>query len=122
MLTLIGNLDTGLKTTFDYEYWLRAFKALHGRIGFVDSVQAQSRLHDDCITNNLREAIALEGLILSKRFFQKPETHWMTTHLEELKSLYPEPAQFQSAAARFLEKCKPHLPESLMEPYQQLVG
>ena len=25
---------------FDFDYWLRAFRALPGRIGFVDAVQA----------------------------------------------------------------------------------
>ncbi|MCR9222558.1 MAG: glycosyltransferase [Hyphomonas sp.] len=120
MLSLIGKLDSTLKTTFDYEFWLRAFQALQDRIGFIDRVQAHSRLHDDCITNNLRESIALEGLMLSVKFFNTPQTHWVTTHLEELKSDFPDQRQFQSAAIRFLEKCKVHLTEELLEQYVEL--
>jgi SAM-dependent methyltransferase len=49
-ITLIGKLDESLKMAFDFDYWLRAFKKLGERIGFVNQVQAKSRLHAECLT------------------------------------------------------------------------
>ncbi len=81
---LLGPLDQSLKTAFDFDYWLRAFKAFEGRIGFVDALQAQSRLHKDCITLRQRSTVILEGMeVLSKTFGHAPK-EWMLTYLDEL--------------------------------------
>jgi hypothetical protein len=47
---LLGKLDDSFSCSFDFDYWVRAFKVFPGRIGFVDAAQAQSRLHEACIT------------------------------------------------------------------------
>ncbi len=62
MNILLGALDESLKTAFDFEYWLRAFYRLPGQIGFIDAVQAQSRLHAECITLKMRGLVAIEGM------------------------------------------------------------
>ncbi len=85
ILTLLGNLDEAQKTSFDYEYWLRAFSALPERIGFVDAVQAQSRLHDACITLNMRRTVAVEGVRLSHQYLGRGAIHWVTTYLEDIR-------------------------------------
>lgn len=121
MLTLIGPLNTHLKTTFDYELWVRAFEAFPSRIGFVHNVQAQSRLHADCITNNQRETIALEGLMLGQRYLGGAQAHWVSTHLEELRRELKDPAEFKSAALSFLEKTRTYLPEEITENYAQSI-
>ena len=64
MISLLGPLNETLKTTFDYEYWLKAFRGFPERIGFVDHVLAYSRLHQDCITVKQRRQVALEGIQL----------------------------------------------------------
>ena len=84
MLTMIGNLDTSLKASFDYDFWMRAFKAFPGRIGFIGDVLAQSRLHQDCITKKFRATVALEGMALGQKHLGKVHLHWATTFLEEL--------------------------------------
>ncbi len=87
MRALLGELDEGLATTFDYEYWMRAFAAFPERIGFVDRLMAQSRLHDACITRLQRRKVALEGVELCARHLGRSETHWLTTYFEEMLSL-----------------------------------
>ncbi|WP_440590422.1 glycosyltransferase family 2 protein [Parvularcula maris] len=83
LLEEVGFLDEELKASFDFDYWLRVFGAYPGRIGFVDGVQAYSRLHDDCITRNARRRVATEGLIVTKRHLGSSSVHWLTTYLEE---------------------------------------
>ena len=110
MLTLLGNLDETLKTAFDYDYWLRAFRSFPGRIGFIDSILAQSRLHEDCITVKMRETVALEGLGLGKKHLGRAPAHWATTYLEELRDqTRHDRADFLRRANTFLNKAQTHL-------------
>ena len=107
MFTMLGPLNTEYKTAFDYEYWIRAFRAFPDRIGFVDSTLAQSRLHPDCITMKMRQVVALEGLRLGESYLGGAEMHWATTYLEELRAsndaeASPKTAQFLQAARPFL--------------------
>ena len=61
MWKLLGGLDESLKTAFDLDLWLRAFKAFPDRIGFVDAVQAQTRIHPDTITSRMKDLAKKEG-------------------------------------------------------------
>jgi hypothetical protein len=86
MNILLGPLNEHLKTAFDFDYWLKAFTKLPGRIGFVDAVQAYSRLHKDCITLRMRRTVALEGIQLLARHLGHAPSHWLLTYAEELRS------------------------------------
>lgn len=109
-LTLIGNLNRDLKTAFDYDYWIRAFKAFPDRIGFVDKSLAQSRLHTDCITNKMRATVALEGLALSQRHLGRVQPHWAATYLEELlEDCDGDKAAFSEQALAFLDNASQYL-------------
>jgi glycosyltransferase involved in cell wall biosynthesis len=83
---LLGPLDERLKTAFDFDYWLRAFTKLPGRIGFIDAVQAYSRLHEDSITLRMRRTVALEGIQLLARHLGHAPSHWLLTYADELRS------------------------------------
>ena len=96
---LLGPLDEGLRASFDYDYWLRAFAAFPDRIGFVDAHQASSRLHDDCITQRFRRRVATEGMIVTKRHLGAASPHWLTTYLEESANARGEGTRAEVAAA-----------------------
>ncbi|MDO3383239.1 glycosyltransferase family 2 protein [Gilvimarinus algae] len=81
---MLGPLDESIQTAFDFEYWLRAFKVFSGRIGFVDDIQACSRLHDSCITMNMRYWVALEGLQVLHKHMGAAPGHWLLTYFSEL--------------------------------------
>jgi len=83
MVRLLGPLDQSLKTAFDFDYWLRAFNAFPGRVGYFPEVQAQSRLHDGCITQQQRRLVALEGMTVLARHQEQALGHWVMTYLEE---------------------------------------
>jgi len=85
MLVLLGQLDVSLQASFDFDLWLRAFEAFPHRIGFVDVVQAKSRLHDACITQKMRRTVSLEGASLLHKYFGQAPLHWMLTHFREAK-------------------------------------
>ena len=109
-IQLLGPLDAGLKTAFDYDYWMRAFKAFPGRIGFLDQVLAYSRLHQNCITVRMRETVALEGLKLGRRHLQQASVHWAVTYLEELRRTFDvESEEFRDAAKAFLAQANEFL-------------
>lgn len=104
----LGGLDESLKASFDFEFWLRLFKAHPRGIGFVPQVQALSRLHEGGITLRQRERVALEGMELLHRHLGWAPPHWLLTHLEERWSqvwasqVWPEPplAEVFGALAR----------------------
>ena len=87
MPLLLGQLDESLKTTFDFDYWLRAFIAFQARIGFVNEVQAYSRLHEDCITLRMRRTVALEGMRLLAKYLGYAPKEWLLTYVDELLTL-----------------------------------
>lgn len=91
MPRLLGPFDASLKTAFDFDYWLRAFKAFPGRIAFVDAVQAQSRLHADCITLKQRRTVMLEGMALLAKHLGHAPKEWLLTYVFE--SVAQDPSQ-----------------------------
>jgi hypothetical protein len=97
MPILLGPLDVTLRTAFDFDYWLRAFTQLPGRIGFIKAVQAQSRLHQGCITRRMRRLVALEGLEVLRRHLRTAPLHWALTHLEEIRATAGADADGQMA-------------------------
>ena len=86
---LLGTLDENLKAAFDFEYWLRAFCAFPERIGYVEAVQAMSRLHDGCITMRLRRTVALEGMQVLARHLGTAPKEWLLTYADELLAQDP---------------------------------
>lgn len=83
MHTLLGDLDPEIKASFDYDYWMRAFSSFPDRIHFIDVVQAQSRLHENCITQKNRRTVALEGIRIVSKYLGEAPIHWLTTYIEE---------------------------------------
>ncbi len=109
---MLGPLDESIKTAFDFEYWLRAFKAFAGRIGFVDDIQACSRLHDNCITMNMRYWVALEGMQVLHRHMGTAPGHWLLTYFSELLEsggTPPEGETLPEHAKKTLQAASPYL-------------
>ena len=80
---LNGPLDESLKTAFDFEWWLRAFSNFQDRITFVDALQAESRLHRDCITMKQRKQVMLESMSVLHRHLGQAPAHWVKTWVLE---------------------------------------
>lgn len=102
---LLGALDEKLKAAFDFEYWLRAFCAFPDRIGFVDAVQAMSRLHDGCITMRLRRTVALEGMEVLGRHFGSAPKEWLLTYADELLAQDAQESGVEDVEAHLREAC-----------------
>lgn len=108
----LGGLDTGFRASFDYDLWLRLLKAQPRDIGFIDAVQAQSRLHAGSITMRFRERVAFEGLEVIRRHLGPAPAHWLLTHFEELCAMHPFLPGGMSLYERCVglaEKAKPYL-------------
>jgi len=84
-----GGLDSSLKAAFDFDLWMRLFKRYPGAIGFVDAMQASTRLHDGAITMRMRQRVALEGLQVVHRHLGAAPGHWLLTHMDELCAIHP---------------------------------
>lgn len=85
----LGGLDESLRTAFDFDLWLRLFKAWPGRIGFIDAVQAHSRVHAATITLRERRTVALEGLRVLRRHLGVAPTAWLKTWFDERAAQHP---------------------------------
>jgi len=108
----MGGLDTRLKAAFDFELWLRMFKAWPQGIGFLDAVQAQSRLHAGGITLRFRERVAMEGMEVIHRHLGAAPAHWLLTHVSELcaqQPFLPEPLDLRTRAQALVQRALPWL-------------
>lgn len=95
-------VDTSLRTAFDFELWLRLFKAYPGRIGFVPTLQARSRLHDASITLRQREQVAMEAMAVVHRHLGAAPGHWLVTHAAEALALCPVERDTQAVKQHLL--------------------
>lgn len=110
MFFLSGALDEELKTAFDFDYWLRAFRYFHGRIGFVNEVQAFSRLHKSCITQRMRRTVILEGMQVIARHLEYAPDRWLLTYRDELLADGSQTQdEVKSLLISALEEAKPWL-------------
>jgi glycosyltransferase involved in cell wall biosynthesis len=89
LLDILGPLDESLKTAFDFELWLRIFRNFPRQVGYIDRVQAFTRIHAQTITANQRRAVACEGVRVLARHLGTAETHWIQSYLTETCNAYP---------------------------------
>lgn len=90
VFSVVGFLNQKLKTAFDFDFWLRIWNHYpRKRIGFVDSVQAFSRLHDQCLTKRFRQTVALESMAVIAHHLGSAPSHWVLTYIDEICSRYP---------------------------------
>lgn len=116
----IEGLDTSFAAAFDYDFWLRLWHRFPGQVGFIDTLQAGSRLHAGAITMRMRERVALEGIRVVHRHFGAAPLHWLLTHLEELLATHPfhrerldVPARLRALLAQALPCLGPDAPSAL---------
>lgn len=111
-LRQVGAMDTSLRTAFDFDLFLRFFKRYPRQIGIVRRMQAYSRLHDACMTRQMRRQVALDGIcVVAKHLGQVPE-HWFWTFVDELCARYPfdaEPLPLVKQIESFLKEARAHL-------------
>lgn len=88
-LRMLGGFDESQKTAFDLALWMKFFGLHQSRIGFIDSVQAQSRLHDACITLTQRERVMRESMSLLARYLGAAPMHWVQTYVTEVLAEHP---------------------------------
>jgi len=88
-LAMVGPLDEGIQTAFDFELWLRFFKRFPHQIGLLRRIQAYSRLHAACLTQRQRRQVAVEGMKVLDQHLKLVPPHWFWTHLDELCAAYP---------------------------------
>lgn len=89
LLAEVGMLDTSLHLSFDFDLWMRVFKRYPYQVGFVDAVQAYSRLHAACKTMRQRKEVALESMRVTARGLGNASPIWFYTWLEEFFREFP---------------------------------
>ncbi|QNI96563.1 glycosyltransferase [Synechococcus sp. RS9902] len=101
---MLGPFDGHLRTSFDFDYWLRAFAAFPHRIGYVPHLQGRTRLHDQTITNTQRSRVALEATeLIARHFGSAPATRLHNLGLElQLGLAETKPGQSQTELLREL--------------------
>jgi hypothetical protein len=117
-----GGLDNELKAAFDFDLWMRLFKQHPAGIGFINAMQASTRLHEGAITMRMRQRVALEGLQVVHRHLGAAPGHWLLTHLDELCAIHPfhaEPTTLRDAMARLVARASDWLAPGHAEEVNQ---
>ena len=120
-----GGLDESLRTAFDFDLWLKLFKAFPGRIGHLPQLQARSRLHEGGITLRMRERVALEGMQLIHRHLGVAPPGWLLTHFAELCAEHPfqpEPVQLADAMHRLVDQAAAWLASDAVHMLRQRIA
>ena len=87
----IGGFDINWKYTFDMELWLRIFSYKNFKnVGFINKVQAYTRLHKNTITSNNQTIINIESAFLLEKYVGQPCDHWLKTAACSYFQEYPE--------------------------------
>ncbi len=74
----IGGFNEKLKACFDFDFWLRIFKFYNpSDIGFVNAVQASTRLHKNTITNKKYWRVNIESAIILNTHLGYVKDHWL---------------------------------------------
>ncbi|MEI6032485.1 MAG: glycosyltransferase [Synechococcaceae cyanobacterium ELA739] len=84
MGVLLGPFNPALKTTFDFDYWIRAFQAFPERIGHLDALQAQTRRHDATISATQLPRAIMEATMLQTRTFADTQPHMLAAYIEQI--------------------------------------
>lgn len=75
-LQLLGGFDIRSQACFDLALWLRAFAAAPEAIGFIQAVQASTRLHANTITARQQWKVNLESAALLYKACGHVADHW----------------------------------------------
>lgn len=115
---LIGPWDTSLRCAFDFEYWIRAFRAAPGRIGALDALQAQTRRHPDTLSSTQLGRAVLEATRLQARHLPDPSAHLLLAYAAEVlmgETPPPQGANPLAHLADLLRELEADLPPPLWE-------
>ena len=89
----VGGFDETQRTAFDLALWLRLLSRHPDRIGWIDALQARSRLHGACITLTQRSQVTRESMVLLARHHTSPH-----------KRTHPHPQPVPPGIERFDEE------------------
>jgi len=103
ILKNVGFLNQELKVAFDFDYWLRIFKVYPQNIGYINKIQAYSRLHSACITQNQRQKVALEAMQVLFHQLGDVKIHWLLNYFEEIYQDYPFITPTKELQPHFIE-------------------
>jgi hypothetical protein len=113
---LLGPWDTSLRCAFDFDYWIRAFRAAPGRIGALSALQAQSRRHPHTLSATQAGRAVLEATRLQARHLPDPSPHILLAYADGLlrgETAPPEGGDPVSHLAGLLQELRADLPADL---------
>ncbi len=113
---LLGPWNASLRCAFDFEYWLRAFAAVPGRIGQLPDLQAQSRCHATTLSETQTGQAVLEATRLQATFLSDPSPHILLAYAAEVlagTTAPPPGITAQEHLKELLQELRPHLSKHL---------
>lgn len=85
----VGLLDESLFASHDFDFWIRLFKVVPDRVGFIEAEQAQSRLHGANKTLSHWDRAAIESMRAINRHLGNVPLHWLSSAVTECFNRHP---------------------------------
>ena len=115
LLEQVGGWDPSWRCAFDVDLWLRIFNHNLGEIGFIDALQASTRIHSETITTNEQWRINLECGQLLLRIHGRAVSHWVQTAATARVAAHPHANAKEDASCLKALSLDPELQRAFLE-------
>ena len=122
MVVLLGKFDPQWRTSFNFDYWLRAFDAFPNRIGYIPHLQGQKRLHGETITSKQRSQMEVEATKLLARHFGVADAKRLHKYASELQlgiAEIPPGVKLDTHLQQLFESVRPSLNPAVLVKLQR---
>ena len=120
LLEAVGGWNPSWRCAFDFDLWLRIFAQAPEGIGFIEALQASTRMHDATITTNQQWRINLECSQLLKRSQGHAAMHWLESAASARVAAHPHANVREDAASIQASKLPAELQRPLLASIENL--
>lgn len=119
---LLREIDQQWRTTFDFDYWIKAFRAFPNRIGYIPHLQGRTRIQNEMITSKYRAQASIETTRLLAHHFKFANVNILNEYALELMPAnkeMPKSECFTNHLKELFDSARPYLAPAAFSQLQK---